>query len=135
MKQSNDLIRTRDVSPDGGAPIERPAPYYPSSRYDAPEEASSGYNRLHEYWRSVRNHIGLVIAILVLVTSLTAVYMSRQPDVYESLSQVQVNLETADNPAIGALKGNSIYLNSTYQDPTDRKSTRLNSSHTDISRM
>ena len=118
MKQSNDLIRTRDVSPDGGAPIERPAPYYPSSRYDAPEEASSGYNRLHEYWRSVRKHIWLVIAILVLVTSLTAVYMSRQPDVYESLSQVQVNLETADNPAIGALKGNSIYLNSTYQDPT-----------------
>jgi len=118
MKQSTDLVKKRDVSPDGGALLERPAPYYPSSRYDGPEEATSGYNRLHEYWRSVRKHIWLVIMILVLVTSLTAVYMSRQPDVYESLSQVQVNLETADNPAIGALKGNSIYLNNTYQDPT-----------------
>ncbi len=118
MKQSTDLIKKRDVSPDGGAPLDRPAPYYPSSHYDTPEEASSGYNRLHEYWRSVRKHIWLVIMILVLVTSLTAVYMSRQPDVFESRSQVQVDLETANNPAIGALKGNSIYLNNTYQDPT-----------------
>lgn len=119
MKESSELIKKRDVAPDGGAPLERPAPYYPSSRYDShPEEPGSGYNRLHEYWRSIRKHIWLVIMILVLVTSLTAVYMSRQPDVYESLSRVQVDLETANNPAIGALKGNSIYLNTPLQDPT-----------------
>ena len=118
MKESTELTRTKDVSGDGGAPIDRAIPFYPSSRYDAyPGEASSGYNRLHEYWNSVRKHIWLVIMILVLVTSLTAVYMSRQPDVYESVSRVQVDLETANNPAIGAGKGNSIYLNSTYQDP------------------
>src|SRR5882672_9862342 len=119
MKESSELIKKRDVAPDGGAPLERPAPYYPSSRYDShPEEPGSGYNRLHEYWRSIRKHIWLVIMILVLVTSLTALYMSRQPDVYESLSRVQVDLETANNPAIGALKGNSIYLNTPFQDPT-----------------
>jgi capsular exopolysaccharide synthesis family protein len=31
---------------------------------------------------------------------------------------VQVDLETANNPAIGALKGNSIFLNTPLQDPT-----------------
>jgi capsular exopolysaccharide synthesis family protein len=120
MKKSAELVKKNDVAPDSAAPLERPVvPYYPSSRYDSyPEEANSGYNRLHEYWRSVRKHIWLVIMILVLVTSLTAVYMSRQPDVYESLSRVQVDLETANNPAIGALKGNSIYLNTPLQDPT-----------------
>ena len=119
MKESAELIKKRDVSPYGEAPLERPVPYYPSSRYDSrPEDLSSGYNRLHEYWRSVRKHIWLVMMILVLVTSLTAVYMSRQPDVYESLSRVQVDLETANNPAIGALKGNSIFLNTPLQDPT-----------------
>lgn len=54
----------------------------------------------------------------MLVTAVTAVYMSRQPDVYESLARVQVDLETANNPAIGALKGSSIFLTNPLQDPT-----------------
>ncbi|HEY8184914.1 MAG TPA: polysaccharide biosynthesis tyrosine autokinase [Pyrinomonadaceae bacterium] len=119
MKESTELIKKKEVSEDGGAYLERPVPFYPSSRYDLQaEEASSGYNRLHQYWRSVRKHIWVVLMILVLVTSLTALYMSRQPDVYESLSRVQVDLETANNPAIGLARGNSIYLNTSYQDPT-----------------
>jgi len=115
MKESSELIKKTDGSPNGGVPgaLERLAPYSMQA-----EEPSSAYNRLHEYWRSIRKHIWLVILILVLVTLLTAVYMSRQPDIYESLSRVQVDLETANNPAIGALKGNSIYLNNSYQDPT-----------------
>jgi len=60
----------------------------------------------------------VVIGIVVLVTGLTAVYMARQPDVYESASRVQVDSETANNPAIGALKGNPIFLNYPSQDPT-----------------
>jgi polysaccharide biosynthesis transport protein len=118
MNEPQELIKKRDV--DAGAQLERAAQYYPSSRYDAayPDEASSGYNRLHEYWRSVRKHLWLIIGIVVLVTALTAVYMSRQPNVYESLSRVQVDLETANNPALGALKGNSIFLSTPLQDPT-----------------
>jgi capsular exopolysaccharide synthesis family protein len=119
MNEPSELIPKRDVSPEAGASLERPAQYYPSSRYDAyPGEVSSGYNRLHEYWRSVRKHIWLIAGIMVLVTALTAVYMSRQPDIYESKSKVQVDLETANNPGIGALKGNSIFLNAPLQDPT-----------------
>ena len=115
MKESTELIPERSEDPRGA--LERPIAPYP--RYDQyAEGTSSGYNRLHEYWRSVRKHIWLVIGILVLVTSLTAVFMQRQPDIYESLSRVQVDLETANNPAIGALKGNSIFLNNPLQDPT-----------------
>lgn len=119
MKKSAELTKKSDVSEDGGAPlVERPVPFIPA-RYDAyPGEVSSGYNRLHEYWGSVRKHFLLVIAIVVLVTALTTVYMARQPNVYESSSRVQVDLETANNPAIGALKGNSIFLNTPLQDPT-----------------
>ena len=119
MKKSSGLVKKSDVTSEGGPPLERPMPFYPSSRYDAyPGEVSSGYNRLHEYWGSVRKHFLLVIAIVVLVTALTTVYMARQPNVYESSSRVQVDLETANNPAIGALKGNSIFLNTPLQDPT-----------------
>ncbi len=118
MNESSELIKKRDVVAENGS-LDRQAPYYPSSRYDSyPGEPTSGYNRLYEYWRSVRKHMWLILGIVVLVTSLTAVYMSRQPDIFESVSRVQVDLETANNPAIGALKGNSIYLNTPLQDPT-----------------
>lgn len=119
MKDSAELIprNNGNGSHDPGAALERLMPPY--ARPDSYSgENSSGYNRLHEYWRSVRKHLWLVLAIFALVSVLTAIYMARQPDVYESLSRVQVDLETANNPAIGAVKGNSIYLNSSYQDPT-----------------
>ena len=114
MKQPTELVPEKREDPRGA--LDRALPPY--SHYDSYTEPSSGYNRIYEYWRSVRKHIWLVIGILVLGTSLTAVYMQRQPDIYESLSRVQVDLETANNPAIGALKGNSIYLNNSNQDPT-----------------
>src|SRR5437867_12923372 len=115
MKESTELIPDKSGDPRGT--LERPLAPYP--RYDSyPEVTSSGYSRLHDYWLSVRKHIWLVIGILVLGTSLTALYMQRQPDIYESVSRVQVDLETANNPAIGALKGNSIYLQNSSQDPT-----------------
>src|SRR6266850_3532460 len=117
MKEPLELIEKRRMLEEVRGPIERPLPSYP--RYDSyPEEISSGYNRIREYWLSVRKHLWLVLGIVVLVTSITGVYMSRQPDVYESLSRVQVDLETANNPAIGALRGNPIFLNNTLQDPT-----------------
>ena len=117
MKDPTDLIKKDEISPNGGS-LQRPISYYPTSPYDSyPGEVSSGYNRLHEYWRSVRKHLWLVIGIMVVVTLLTALYMARQPDIYESFSRVQIDLETANNPAIGVGKGNSIFLN-TRQDPT-----------------
>jgi len=117
MKESAKLVKQRDVVEDATPPAQ-PTPYYPSSHYDAYAEAEGGgYNRLYEYWTSIRKHWVLVISIMLLVTAVAAIYMARQPDVYESVSRVQVDLETANNPALGALKGSPIYLNSTYQDP------------------
>src|ERR1700730_10930354 len=117
MKEPTELIPGKNVLEDSRGALERPLPPYP--HYDSySAETSSGYNRIYEYWHSVRKHLWLVIGILVLGTSLTALYMQNQPDIYESLSRVQVDLETANNPAIGALKGNSIYLNNSYEDPT-----------------
>ena len=117
MNDSTKLVPNSNGSPDSRGALERSQqPYPPYGSY--PEQASSGYNRIAEYWRSVRKNLWLVIGIVLLVTALTAVYMARQPDVYESLSRIQVDLETANNPAIGALKGNPIFLNNPSQDPT-----------------
>jgi capsular exopolysaccharide synthesis family protein len=114
MNLSKDLIQTGNSEVDPS--LDRPGLNYPA--YGSSPESNNGYNRLHEYWRSLRKHLWLVLMILIISVSLTAVYMARQPDVYESLSRVQVDLENANNPAIGAVKGNSIYLNNSYQDPT-----------------
>lgn len=116
MNDPTQLIPQSNGSQDRSALDRTLLPYPTYGSY--PPEVSSGYNRLREYWRSVRKNIWLVIGIVVLVSLLTAVYMARQPDVYESLSRVQVDLETANNPAIGAVKGNPIFLNNPSQDPT-----------------
>ena len=116
MKESTELIEKSNGSRDIGAVFDRSA--IPYSRYDSYADEGSAYNRLREYWRSVRKHLWLVMGIVVLVTALTAIYMSRQPDIYESLSRVQVDSETTTNPAIGALKSNPIFLNNPIQDPT-----------------
>src|SRR6188474_379157 len=101
MNDSTQLVPQSNGSRDVRGDLERPQQAYsPYGSY--PEDVSSGYNRLRDYWRSVLKNIWLVIGIVVLVSLLTAAYMSRQPDVFESLSKVQVDLETANNPAIGA---------------------------------
>jgi polysaccharide biosynthesis transport protein len=68
----------------------------PYSNYrgaNAPEEGV----RFAEYWRAIRKRLWLVIGIVVLVMTLTAIYMARRPDVYIATAQVQVDLER-DNP-------------------------------------
>ncbi|HEX6186639.1 MAG TPA: polysaccharide biosynthesis tyrosine autokinase [Pyrinomonadaceae bacterium] len=85
--------------------------------YDNPAEATAGYSRLHDYIRSARNHIWLIIGIVVVITTLVGFYMARQPDVYEATAHVQVDLE-AQNPALGSVKSNAFILNAPSQDPT-----------------
>jgi len=116
MKEPTELIEKSNGSRDVGGLLERSLTPY--TRYDSYADESNGYSRLLDYWRSVRKHLWLVIGIVVLVSGVTAMYMARQPDIYESLARVQVDSETANNPAIGALKGNSIFLNNPSQDPT-----------------
>lgn len=85
--------------------------------YDNPSEATAGYSRLHDYVRSARNHLWLIAGVVVVITTLVGFYMVRQPDVYEAVAHVQVDLE-ANNPALGSIKSNAFILNAPAQDPT-----------------
>ncbi len=117
MKDPSELIK-----PTGGIrDLERPGESFhhpPSYRYDTiePENEDGIHWRLHDYWRSARKHIWLIVGIAVLVTTLAAIYAARQPDIYEAQSKVQVDTENT-NPALGAFKSNNIIVNSPYTDP------------------
>ncbi len=49
--------------------------------------------QLMDYWRAIRKRIWLVIGIAVLVTTLVAVYMAKQPNIYSATAVVQVDTE------------------------------------------
>jgi capsular exopolysaccharide synthesis family protein len=70
---------------------------------------------LRNYWRSVRKRLWLVISISLLVTMLSAVYVARQPDIFEAQARIQVDLESSP-PAMGASKSAPIVVNSTLSD-------------------
>ena len=94
-----------------------PPPQY-SYSYDVESESDQGaYSRLHDYLRSARKHVWLILGIVTVVTTLVAVYMARQPDVYEAQAHIQVDLE-ATNSALGSMKSNSFILSVPSQDPT-----------------
>lgn len=54
--------------------------------------ASEGM-QLMDYWRAIRKRLWLVIGIAVLITTATAIYMARRPDIFQAKAQVQVDLE------------------------------------------
>lgn len=91
MKDSREIIRTpihdadlvREVEPSG-----TPAGQYPSYR----NQPGEGF-QLVDYWRAIRKRLWLVAGIAVLITTLTAIYMARRPDVFQAKSQIQVDLE------------------------------------------
>jgi succinoglycan biosynthesis transport protein ExoP len=88
--------------------------------YDLDGDGDGGqraYSRLHDYLRSARKHVWLILGIIVAVTTLMAFYMARQADVYEAQARIQVDLE-ASNPMLGSIKSNSFVLNAPAQDPT-----------------
>lgn len=63
-------------------------------RYPAYREsfAPDGFQLL-DYWRAIRKRLWLVIGIAVLVTTLTAIYMARKPDIYQAKGRIQVDNE------------------------------------------
>lgn len=52
--------------------------------------------QLIDYWRAIRKRLWLVIGIAVLITTLTAIYMARKPNIYQAKAIVQVDLEQAN---------------------------------------
>jgi len=72
---------------------------------------------LLDYWRIVAKHSWLILGIAVVIPTLVAIYLIRQPDIYEAQARIQVDLESA-NPLLGGMsKGGSVILNSESNDP------------------
>ena len=90
MKETRGIIR----NPLGDAEIQFEPQIAPGGRYPLYREgqASDGFQLL-DYWRAIRKRLWLVIGVAVLVTTLTAIYMARRPDVYSARAVVQVDLE------------------------------------------
>lgn len=104
VPENGDLVRPLDMK---GAPA--------SNVYKMDTGGEEAVHLL-DYWRSIRKRLWLVLGITVLITSLTAIYMSRKPDIYEAGARVQVDLERV-NPALGT-KDSQIVVNSTANDPS-----------------
>jgi succinoglycan biosynthesis transport protein ExoP len=84
--------------------------------YADDNEEKQGVHLL-DYWRIVRKHVWLILGISVVIPTLVAIYLIRQPDIYEAQARIQVDLENA-NPLLGGMsKGSSVILNSETNDP------------------
>lgn len=63
------------------------------------------------YWRIIRKRFWLVIGIAVLLTTISAIYMARKPNIYQAKAVVQVDLEQA-NPDLVTSQRQSPIANS-----------------------
>lgn len=89
MNESNELIRRpRPIQALTGQ-IETPVSRPPFDSYDTEIDAVQEPS-LRDYWRSIRKHKWLVMGIPVVCTVLAAIYLFRQPDIYEGLVRVEV---------------------------------------------
>ncbi|MFL6373811.1 MAG: GumC family protein, partial [Pyrinomonadaceae bacterium] len=91
MKEPRDLIReplreATELSPPPAGAVYNKYPSYSTGR------AADAFQFL-DYWRAVRKRLWLVAGIAVLVTTLTAIYMARKPNIYAANAVVQVDLE------------------------------------------
>ncbi len=74
--------------------IERPIePGIIPGRYQSYRPLGSETSQFLDYWRAIRKRLWLVAGIAVLMTTLTAIYMARKPNIYQAKSVVQVDLE------------------------------------------
>lgn len=53
--------------------------------------------RFADYWRAIRKRLWLVIGIIIVVVTLSAIYMARRPDIFLAKARLQVDLPK-DNP-------------------------------------
>ena len=96
MKETRDIIVTPPVEKiELEKPFEANLPSsgrYPSYREFYDQEGT----QMVEYWRAIRKRLWLVIGLTILLTTVTAIYMARRPNIYQSHSVIQVDLEQAN---------------------------------------
>ncbi len=101
MRESREIIRdARQDRTELERPFEPVAPIsgYGYARYR--DENLQGHNPLFEYWRIIRKRLWLVLGITVLLTTITAIYMARKPNIYLATAAVQVDLEQANQDLV-----------------------------------
>jgi capsular exopolysaccharide synthesis family protein len=96
MKETREILR--NPLPEAGE-LDRQFDQHASvGRYPSYREAQPSVGlQLADYWRAIRKRLWLVIGIAVLLTTLTAIYMARKPNIYQATAMVQVDLEQ-NNP-------------------------------------
>jgi len=71
---------------------------------------------LRQYWHTIRKRLWLIIGLVVIVSTIAAVKQAQLPDLYAARARVQVDTENY-SPAMGASRGNSHYVESSFMDP------------------
>lgn len=97
MRETREIVKKQTTE---RTEIERPfEPQIPAANggYGAYREiyAQEGM-QLMDYWRAIRKRLWLVIGLTVLITTLTAIYMARRPNIFQAKATVQVDLEQAN---------------------------------------
>jgi succinoglycan biosynthesis transport protein ExoP len=96
MKDTREIIPSRHVERrDLERPVDVPFPDNGVNVTYRPQ-LEQGSFQIFEYWRAIRKRLWLVVGIAVLVTTLTALYMSRKVNIYRASATVQVDLEQAN---------------------------------------
>ena len=92
MKNPRELAQKQQ---DGSSDIER-SNDHPMNREMRLGDSDESTFALLDYWRTIRKRLWLILGITLLATALAAVYVARQPDVFESSVVIQVDLEQAN---------------------------------------
>ncbi|MCU0239365.1 MAG: Wzz/FepE/Etk N-terminal domain-containing protein, partial [Pyrinomonadaceae bacterium] len=96
MKDSRELVPTRERRE-----LERPFEPPPTGNYPMYRGMSeANVSPFFEYWNAIRKRLWLVLGVAVLITTLTAIYMARRPNVYQAKSVVQVDLEQVNQDLV-----------------------------------
>ncbi len=121
MKETRGIIKTPIIDPTD---LERQ--YEPqiatTGRYPAYRGnlGAEGFQLL-DYWRAIRKRLWLIIGIAVLITTLTAIYMARKPNIYQAKAVVQVDQEQTNPDLVSPDRvrpvtgGDSSYFNTQLQ--------------------
>ena len=91
-------------------------PLTANAGYRSSYEPNDNEVHLRYYWRAIYKHIWLVISVVVITTTLTALYMARKPNIYEANARVQVDLENSSSVG-GAEKSSSVIISNQVADP------------------
>ncbi len=101
--------RTLVIPAESGVPLQSVISY-------GEETNGESKSNLGDYWRAVRKRLWLVIGITMLTVTITAIYMARQPDIYQAKARVYIDREN-NNPTLGTTKNSSIIFNNSANDP------------------